>query len=245
LADVGAADPGQQAARLFGLCVDQRQRRELDSEDRPDLVEQGSSRSLGIRRSRQRLRDCRDRLELPPTDRDELFSLACPSPGREQLATRPPANKDDHRRQERDQNRCEREPEMAADRLAVVEHHGAEECRRNPDAREDQRHGQVAGRHAGTVAPQPRRNGSADGQIGRGDRKERHRVEHNHLRLLVHWALGMIGAANGAVEKRRASRQVRNAQRTSLFQRWAGRPIGMDIPARYRACHWAMRTAGR
>src|SRR5262249_8629027 len=87
-----------------------------------------------------------------------------------------------------------------ADRLAAVEPHGTEERSRNPDAREDQRYRDVAGRRVGTVAPQPRRNGSSDGQIGRGDRKERHRVEHNHLRLRVHWALGMIRAANWPVE---------------------------------------------
>ena len=136
--DVGAGVSRQQAPRLFGFVVDQRQRSELDSEHGSDFVEQDPARGLRISRPGQRVRDCGDRLELSPTDRDKLLGLTCSRSAREQLAALTPASEEDERREERDQGRRESQPEVAAERVPVVEDGGTEDRRRDPETREHQ-----------------------------------------------------------------------------------------------------------
>ena len=89
---------------------------------------------------------------------------------------------------------------MAAERRAVLEDGRPQNRRGNADAREDEGKRKLVRGQARALAPQPGGQGRGDPEVREGNREERHRVEENRLALCTHWALGMIGAANLAVE---------------------------------------------
>src|SRR5262249_52869145 len=153
-----------------------------------------------VGRSREGIGDRGDRFELAAACRAELLGLAGARPAREQLGTLGPSAQEDERRQERDHDRRERSPQMAADRSATFEHGSAQNRRRNSDTREDESKRKLVRSQARPLAPQTWREGRGDPKVGDCNRKERHRVEENRLALCTHWAVGMIGAANWAVE---------------------------------------------
>ena len=81
--DVAALGPGEQAGRFAGLLADQRQRGELDAQDRAHFVEKNAAGCLSIARPRQGIGDRGDRVELATARRDELLGLAGTRPAGE------------------------------------------------------------------------------------------------------------------------------------------------------------------
>ena len=91
---------------------------------------------LGVVRPRERGGDGRDGLELAVADRRLGLRLARPHAARDEGALAPAADQEE-RRHEGHERRHEGRPELAAERLAIVEHEEAEDRRRHGDAGEE------------------------------------------------------------------------------------------------------------
>ena len=160
--DVGAGVSREQAlASSASLSISASAVNSIPSTD-PTCVEHDPGRGLRISRPGQ----CVRRLRRPPralAHRTETscLGLACAWAARQQFAALTPASQEDEGRQERDQARCEREPEVAADRVPAVEHGRAENRSRDPDTREHQTYREVVRRQPGALTPEPRCDATA------------------------------------------------------------------------------------
>ena len=197
-ADVVAVLAREQPPRLRLALADQGERHELDPEQLRHLVEEDAPGRFGIVRPGERIRDRRDGLQLAASGADQLLRLARPHPACEDISPVAPAEQEEQSRNERDHAGRERDPEMAADRAAVVRDHDPEDRERDSDARKHQRERDIGQREPRPLAPEPRGERRAHAEVGGREDEQRHRVEQHGLVFRAHWARRMIDRRQAA-----------------------------------------------
>src|SRR6266576_4465992 len=207
-ADVAAGRAGDEPARLEAVVVDQRQRRELDAEERHDLVEQRAPGDLRLLRPRQRGGQARDRVQLAVAERDELLRLARARDTQEDAAALVPARQKDDRRDDRDQAGREGRPDLPAERRTVVQDEAADDRRRNRDPGEDRRQGEIAERDAAPLPPEHGHERGEHEQVRARQHEQRDCVEVDSLVLGCHWALLILGFADAGANRTACEERV-------------------------------------
>jgi hypothetical protein len=130
-----------------------------------------------------------DGVQLAIAQGDELLGLTHAGAAEEHVrAVLPARQADEGRWNQADQAGGERGPDVPADRRASHEHDDAKDCRRDPDARKDERDRDVGEARAAPLTPERRAQQGSHQEIrGRQD-EQGHGVKEDSLVLGGHWA---------------------------------------------------------
>ena len=142
---------------------------------------------------RERVRECRGRIELAVAQRAaRLRDAGQHRPGSEQ-ATFAPTREDQRRRDEADHDRRERRPDMSSDRRPVVEDDSRPDDRHHGERREHQHDGDVGQTSLRALPPQRGNERRGHNEVCGCQDEKRNRIEDDRLRAFSHWAWQMIG----------------------------------------------------
>ena len=174
-------DPRRPAVR-----IDQGQGGHIHAEQGERLVRDQAPDRLGVTCPGEILRQAVGSVGVEALQVVERQPGAC-----EQQPTIGPAAEQDDRWDHGDDDREERQPQQAGQRLPVDQDADAEDCRGEADGREDE--GEADARVASRTRSRGRPAGLPPPQRDTGrEREQRHRVEQHRLGVSIHWALRMI-----------------------------------------------------